>query len=575
VAESCPNGVVDPGETVTISFSLQNVGTGNTTNLVATLLANGGVTAPSGPQTYGVLTAGGAAFSASFTFTASGICGGTVAASLQLQDGQASLGTVNFNLPLGQFVTTTDMAQNFDSVSAPALPAGWTTTATGAESPWATSTAASDTSPNAAFVPDPASVGLSELVSPNISVSSASAQLTFRNYYNLEASTSTSIGYDGGVLEIKLGTGAFTDILSAGGSFVSGGYNRTLSSSYGNPLAGRQAWSGNSGGFITTVVNLPAAAAGQTIQLKWRCGSDNSVSKPGWYIDTVSITDGGYVCCTPNADLRVSQSVSPHLAVVGQSLSYTLTVANLGPSPASNVTLTDALPSSASFVSASAGGNNQGGTVVCNLGTLPNGGATNVTIVVNSTGVGFMTNVATVAASTPDPNPANNTVTIVTAADLAPAITAQPANQVAGAGANVNFKVSATGTAPMSYQWRFGSANLAGATTSTLSLTNVQPAQAGSYLVVVTNVAGSVTSAPASLRVLVRPTLSPVTLAANRVSISVTSVLGLNYTLQYKNSLADASWTALTPSVTGSGGVLLLQDTSPPALSRFYRVVCQ
>jgi hypothetical protein len=44
-----------------------------------------------------------------------------------------------------------------------------------------------------------------------------------------------------------------------GGGFVSGGYNRTIATDRGSPIAGRQAWSGNSNGFITTVVGLPAA----------------------------------------------------------------------------------------------------------------------------------------------------------------------------------------------------------------------------------------------------------------------------------------------------------------------------
>ena len=55
VAEGCPNGVVDPAETVTVNFGLKNIGTANTTNLVATLLAAGGILSPSGPQTYGVV----------------------------------------------------------------------------------------------------------------------------------------------------------------------------------------------------------------------------------------------------------------------------------------------------------------------------------------------------------------------------------------------------------------------------------------------------------------------------------------------------------------------------------------
>ena len=100
------------------------------------------------------------------------------------------------------------------------------------------------------------------------------------------------------VLEISIGGGAFQDILAAGGTFASGGYNSTLSTGFQNPLPGRMAWSGLSGGtaaapaYITTAVNLPAAATGQNIQLKWRLGSDNSVipaTNPGARIDTISI----------------------------------------------------------------------------------------------------------------------------------------------------------------------------------------------------------------------------------------------------------------------------------------------
>ena len=65
------------------------------------------------------------------------------------------------------------------------------------------------------------------------------------------------------MLEIKIGaSGVFTDILTAGGSFVSGGYSGAISTASGNPLAGRAAWTGNSNGYITTTVNLPASAAG-------------------------------------------------------------------------------------------------------------------------------------------------------------------------------------------------------------------------------------------------------------------------------------------------------------------------
>jgi hypothetical protein len=311
-AETCfpTNGAINPGETVTVNFALRNGGIVNTTNLTATLLASGGVAAPDGPKTYGVLTAGGPAAAMPFTFTATGDCGGTLTASLALQDGTASLGTASFTFQLGRFTQTTALAENFDRVAAPALPAGWTTSASGGQGVWSTTTSMFDTPPNSAFCADSTNLGVGELYSPLISIQSSSAQLVFRNNYHLEAESDGSVAYDGGVLEIKIGSGGFQDILAAGGSFASGGYNMVISSNEGrhnNPLAGRQAWSGISGpyrtnSFVTTIVQLPAAAAGQAIQLKWRCGTDlNNGADPaavGWWIDTLNVFDGIYTCCT-------------------------------------------------------------------------------------------------------------------------------------------------------------------------------------------------------------------------------------------------------------------------------------
>ena len=104
-AESCvpADGAISPGETVTIDFALKNVGTASTTNLVATLQATGGVTSPSGPQSYGALAPGGPSVSRAFTFTAdsSAACGGTLTATFELQDGASNLGTVTFTFTLG------------------------------------------------------------------------------------------------------------------------------------------------------------------------------------------------------------------------------------------------------------------------------------------------------------------------------------------------------------------------------------------------------------------------------------------------------------------------------------------
>jgi photosystem II stability/assembly factor-like uncharacterized protein len=80
-----------------------------------------------------------------------------------------------------------------------------------------------------------------------------------------------------------------------------------------------------------------------------------------------------------------------------------------------------------------------------------------------------------------------------------PTITAQPQSLVVNKGSNATFTVSATGTAPLSYQWLFNGTNIAGATNLTFTRTNVQSTNIGNYFVVITNIAGSATSSVALL----------------------------------------------------------------------------
>jgi len=277
---------VDPGEYVTVNFALQNVGTAATTNLVATLLAASGVLAPSAPQNFGALATNGSPVTRSFSFMASGACGGTISPTLQLQDGTLNLGTTNFGFTLGKPIVTA--TQNFDTVSAPALPLDWTSLPSGA---WVTTSVQKDTPPNSAFASNPDLMTDQQLLSPVFSVTGPNSQLRFRNFYDTEP------GFDGGVLEISINGGGFDDILNAGGAFVSGGYNHSISTDYDNPLGGRPAWSGNSEGFVLTTVALPPAAVGGNVQFRWRLGTDSSISATGWYVDTVAFSVG-FSCCT-------------------------------------------------------------------------------------------------------------------------------------------------------------------------------------------------------------------------------------------------------------------------------------
>ena len=92
-----------------------------------------------------------------------------------------------------------------------------------------------------------------------------------------------------------------------------------------------------------------------------------------------------------------------------------------------------------------------------------------------------------------------------------PGISVQPASQMVLAGDNVTLSVTAAGTAPLKYQWQWygtnitDAGNVSGTQTNTLTLGNIQAGQAGSYSVIITNVAGSVTSAVAQVTVVTPP----------------------------------------------------------------------
>jgi hypothetical protein len=76
-----------------------------------------------------------------------------------------------------------------------------------------------------------------------------------------------------------------------------------------------------------------------------------------------------------------------------------------------------------------------------------------------------------------------------------PVVVIVPQSKTAGVGTDVTFNTEVSGTPPFSYQWSFNGTNRLGATNTSLVLTNVQLTQAGQYAVVVSNAAGSATSA--------------------------------------------------------------------------------
>ena len=121
-----------------------------------------------------------------------------------------------------------------------------------------------------------------------------------------------------------------------------------------------------------------------------------------------------------------------------------------------------------------------------------------------------------------------------------PAFAVQPAAIDVFAGDNAIFAPQVSGAAPLTFQWRKNGAAVAGATNVSLVLTNAQLASAATYTLVVTNIAGSVTSAP--------------------VILTVTSVTSLGSGLISHWPLDEA--TATTPDVTTNVNDLVLVNLS-------------
>ena len=154
-----------------------------------------------------------------------------------------------------------------------------------------------------------------------------------------------------------------------------------------------------------------------------------------------------------------------------------------------------------------------------------------------------------------------------------PGIVTPPANQTVAVGSNALFNVTASGTAPLSYQWQFNSTPIAGATTSGLSLIAVQTTNSGLYSIIITNTAGAVTSS-ATLNVLTPPSiaLQPLgltnglgTTASFTAAASGSSPLTYQWQLNGVNLANSARITgATTTNLTITG--LLATDTGNYAL---------
>ncbi|HWI22461.1 MAG TPA: DUF11 domain-containing protein [Baekduia sp.] len=179
--------------------------------------------------------------------------------------------------------------------------------------------------------------------------------------------------------------------------------------------------SGGSAYTLSEAVTPGSGTRASDYSRSWSC-TNNGVSDPSLPAGSgpsvaVSPAAGDDVQCTVtntqlSADLAVAKTVAPSPATPGANAVYTLRVTNSGPSRATNLRVSDPLPSGLSFVSASSGCSHASGTVVCTAGGLDPGATRTFTVTTrlasSARTCAQLRNTATVSSDTPDSDPSDN-----------------------------------------------------------------------------------------------------------------------------------------------------------------------
>jgi uncharacterized repeat protein (TIGR01451 family) len=171
---------------------------------------------------------------------------------------------------------------------------------------------------------------------------------------------------------------------------------------------------------------------------------------PGNESGSASTTVGALAA---SADLSVTEVDNPDPVLAGNNLTYTITVTNAGPNPAADVSLNATLPAGTTFVSLSSPAGwscTISGTVSCSKGSVPVGFSvfTLIVAVASSTPIGtILTNAATIASSTSDPNPGDNGATATTAVST-PVSGTKSVSGILTPGSTVTYTVVLTNNGP-------------------------------------------------------------------------------------------------------------------------------
>ena len=176
------------------------------------------------------------------------------------------------------FATTTSINE---PVAGATIPAGWAATLAQGPTNWVSSATTSHSAPNALFGADNATAITDFRVSSTTQVPLGATPATFSFWHSYNTETS----WDGGVVEISVNNGTtWTDL----GTYMTvNGYPGAVGT--GNPVAGRAAFTGNSGGWLQTKLRL--LPTGQNALFRFRMTSDDNTAATGtnvgWYVDDI------------------------------------------------------------------------------------------------------------------------------------------------------------------------------------------------------------------------------------------------------------------------------------------------
>ena len=278
----------------------------------------------------------------------------------------------------------------------------------------------------------------------------------------------------------------------------------------------------------------------------------------GWRLD---LAVAGVVL--PSADVGLAMSAAPTTVVATSNLTYTLTLANYGPSTATNIVVTNAIPAGMAYVSSSPSRGNvstSAGVVSWSVASLATNATASLALVVQANSTGVITNTAGVTTSTSDLNPDDDraavAVTVVSpTADLAIGLADAPDPVLTGTNLTYTITVSNLGPATATGVVAFD------ALPPTVNFISASPANAYTVvgqLVTFTNLGNLDSGAHTSVTIVVRPTAAGTITDSASCFSSIVDPLKASNSASVKTIVQSSYVTPLTLSISLGGTSVII-----------------